>query len=130
MLCAISFYGVLQVSNHEKDYVKYMKSDCSGEASYSQDLALADLQLIQQEQSGVLNCYCRQVLAQFGEAGMKILFADGEKHCEAWYPVYYLESYTTLMLALWLSIMNLITQIVINWLAAFRRPKNIVDGHK
>jgi len=35
LLCAISFYGVLQVSNHEKDYVKYMKSDCSGEASYS-----------------------------------------------------------------------------------------------
>lgn len=34
-LCAISFYGVLQVSNHEKDYVRYMRSDCTGEASYA-----------------------------------------------------------------------------------------------
>lgn len=61
---------------------------------------------------------------------MKILFADGEKHCQAWYPVYYMESYTTLILALWLCFMNLITQIIINRFAAFGRPKNTVDGHK
>ena len=110
--------------------MKYMKSDCTGEAFYSQDLALADIQLRQQDQSGVMNCYCRQMLAQFGESGMKIFFADGEKHCEAWYPVYTMQSYTTLILALWLSFMNLVTQVAINWFAAARRPKNSVDRHK
>ena len=43
ILCIISFSGVLQMSNLEKDYVHYMRSDCSGGQKFSQDWALADI---------------------------------------------------------------------------------------
>lgn len=130
ILCVISFSGVLQMSNLEKDYVHYMKSDCSGRSTFSQDLALADIIRPQKQQLGLMNCYCSQMLETFGESGVKIIFEDGEKYCENWYRVYYMSQYTTLILALWLCFMNLVSHIVLNWFAHLRRPKNRVDGFK
>lgn len=70
------------------------------------------------------------MLGTFGESGVKIIFEDGEKYCENWYRVFYMQQYTTVILALWLCFMNLVSHIVLNWFAHLRRPKNRVDGFK
>jgi hypothetical protein len=74
----ISFGGQYYLSNLEKDLVDIVRSDCSGESLYDMDKALVDHYVESKYKQGLMHCYCQQMYDKYQEAGLKVIFADGE----------------------------------------------------
>lgn len=72
-----SFWGFYYFQTIEKDLVSMVRSDCQGESSWDIDIAWLDNQKPYKYKLGEMNCYCKHIFDQYGERGLKVIFADG-----------------------------------------------------
>lgn len=59
LLGGISFYALWNFAKFEKSRLDYVKSDCTGESTYTMSQAFADFGKAQKAQQGLMNCYCQ-----------------------------------------------------------------------
>lgn len=88
-LFMLSLTGVYFMGRAEKQRINYVKKDCSDPDTPTDIFAAQlDFELPWDQQNGLLNCYCLDIYQKYGWASLKVLFPDGEKHCQEWFPVY------------------------------------------
>jgi len=75
-----------------------------------------------------LNCYCTNIIRDFGAVGAKVLFEDKKKHCSDWYLAFSYEQYSSIILAAFIALMNLVLHLVFNWMGKLRRTKDVSSG--
>lgn len=83
-----------------------MKTDCTGNEFFTIDNAYADFMLPEDEQQGLIYCYCNQQFEKYGTRSLGILFEDGEQYCKEWYTVYVSQNFINYILALWIALVN------------------------
>ena len=66
--------------------------------------------------------------ASYGVHGMKILFDDGVQYCKKWHLSYTYEQFSTVILAAFIAVMNLVLHLTVNWMGNLRRPKSFSHG--
>jgi hypothetical protein len=77
MCLIVGFGGQVYMSNLEKEYNDIVRSDCKSESIYNIDQAWLDFKGPKRTRLGILNCYCKQMHDQYGNAALKMIFADG-----------------------------------------------------
>jgi hypothetical protein len=120
-IMAISFSGQYYLSNIEKDLVDMARSDCSGESQYDIDKAFGDYYAAPQQRQGLMNCYCQQMYDKYQEAGLKIIFADGNQYCKDWYYTWVQSRYTSPSIGTWTAVINGILTLACSILGSFRK---------
>lgn len=68
------------------------------------------------------------MVRDFGAVGAKVLFSDNKKHCSDWFLAFSYEKYSTILLAAFIALMNLVLHLVFNWMGKMRRTKDISSG--
>jgi hypothetical protein len=58
---AVSFFGLWGIQLFEKLYNKWVKTDCTGNEFFTIDNAYTDFMLPEQDQQGLIYCYCNQM---------------------------------------------------------------------
>jgi len=58
---------------------------------------------------------------QYGEAGLKIIFADGEQYCKAWYYTWVQTRYISPSIGTWIALFNVILTLACTVLGSYRR---------
>ena len=125
MIFAVSFYVYLQTAYLERKRFTLDNGTCQ-EPFYSTESAWNDMRSDQPQ--GFMDCFCKQMFSSYGEHGMKVLFEDGQQHCQDWYVAFTFEQYSSVILAIFIALMNLVLHLTLNWMGQFRRPKSITAG--
>ena len=109
-----TFWVMWSQSQAEKLRIDFVKSDCTGEAWYDIVKADEDYLLPIKDQQGLMHCYCKQMTKLYGDTGLQMLFPGGRKYCVDWYPTVENEWNTTLLIAIYIAVTNLVLQQLLN----------------
>lgn len=78
LMLGITLALMIYTATYEKERKKYQKSECEAVGPLSQDQAMQDFIIKNQEvQQGLMNCYCLQQKDLIGSKAQQIQFSDG-----------------------------------------------------
>ena len=109
----VSFWGFYYFQTIEKDLVSMVRSDCQGEAAYDIDIAWLDNQKPYKYKLGEMNCYCKNIFDQYGEKGLKVIFADGQQYCKDWHYVFIQGYFTGPAIGAWIAVGNIFITVIL-----------------
>ena len=131
LMLVISFVGHWYLSQLQKDFSNLQRSDCSAESYYDIDMAWIDQKFTSEEnQQGILHCYCNQMYDQYGQAALKILFPDGEQYCKDWYRIFVQTQYCTLAVGIWIGLTNFFITLLCIYLGRLKHGNDTSDKHE
>jgi len=119
----VSFFGIWSIQLFERGRETWVKSDCTG-TTFDHAQAQDDFNLPVADQRGIINCFCQEMHDLYGFNSLKILFQDNRKLCLEWYPYALSQNYLGYALAIFISFLNLILQIVLNEVGKTNKTKN------
>jgi hypothetical protein len=120
----VSFLGIWSIQLFERGRDVWIKSDCLGPTTFSHSEAQEDFNLPIPDQKGILNCYCSDMYDLYSFDALKILFQERRKLCQEWYPYALAQNYLNYIMVAFISGMNLLLQISLDWIGQFNRTKN------
>ena len=119
-----TFWVMWSQSQAEKLRIDFVKSDCTGDAWYDIVKAYEDYLLPIKDQQGLMHCYCKQMTGLYGDKALQMLFSDGRKYCVDWYPTVENEWNTTLLIAIYIAVTNLVLQQLLNCKYTYFKSSN------
>jgi hypothetical protein len=67
---------------------------------------------------------------QYGEAGLKVIFADGKQYCKDWYYTWVQSRFTSPAIGTWTAIINVILTLACTILGSFRKSDSSAAAYK
>ena len=77
-----------------------------------------------------MNCYCHQQYNFYGDAGLKMIFSDGQQYCGDWYYTWIQARYIAPSMAVWISLMNFLIIGVLSYTGTFYRARDVSEYYK